>query len=87
MLLVVEMCYLLGSIAKIIITFIRNRVLSQTLYVLGSKISSFAFDCKRKRYGVADLLKCARPFNIKGLFGLSLFLLKLKIETENTVAK
>ena len=59
------MRYLLGSIAKIIITFIRNRVLSQGLYVLGSKISSSAFDCTRKRYGAADLLKYARPFNIK----------------------
>nr|POE89190.1 (r)-mandelonitrile lyase-like [Quercus suber] len=45
--------------------FIRNRVLSQGLYVPGSKISSSTFDCTRKRYGAADLLKCARPFNIK----------------------
>ena len=59
------MHYLLGSIAKIIITFIRNKVLSQGLYVLGSKISNSTFDSTRKRYGATDLLKCARPFNIK----------------------
>ena len=32
---------------------------------MGSKIVSSTFDCTGKRYGVADLSKCARPFNIK----------------------
>ena len=32
---------------------------------MGSKIGSSTFDCTRKRYGASDLLKCARPFNIK----------------------
>ena len=43
--------------------------MSQGLYVLGSKIGSSTFDCAGKRYGVADLLKCTRPFNIKVAVG------------------
>lgn len=38
-------------------------------YLVGSKIGSSAFDCIGKKYSVADLLKCARPFTIKVAMG------------------
>ena len=41
----------------------------------------------RGQYGLWDLGAVQGSYDIKGLFGLSLFLLKLKTETENTVAK
>nr|POF23388.1 hypothetical protein CFP56_20828 [Quercus suber] len=38
-------------------------------YLVGGKIGSSVFYCTGKKYDVADLLKCARPFTIKVAVG------------------